>query len=105
MGNEKLTRTEEERKAALEEALKRVRLAVEKRTNDVGVMGRLEAFASKTDDATKSVEKKAEDKPMGILDLTKAINQNTKKAEEMGLATPAKETTTKPKDEKSATRE
>lgn len=84
MSNERQTRSEEERKQALEEALKRVRPVVLEKKNETGnVLGRLEKLAKKPEEQQN--EQKKDKKPMSIEDLAKAMNENAKKSKEAGL--------------------
>ena len=84
MGNERPTRTEEERKQALEDALRRIRPVVESRTNKASVHDRLARIANKPDEPTKTVKKSSE-KPLTLEGLAEKIRANEQKSKEIGL--------------------
>lgn len=93
MSDERPVRTEEERKAALEEALKRVRpVVLEKKNeqNETGsVLGRLEKLANKPEE--KQIDQKKDKKPMSMEDLAKSMNKNAKESKEAGLLHPERD--------------
>ena len=93
MSDERPVRTEEERKAALEEALKRVRpVVLEKKNeqNETGsVLGRLEKLTNKPEE--KQSNPKKDEKPMSMEDLAKSMNENAKKSKEAGLLHPERD--------------
>ena len=93
MSDERPVRTEEERKAALEEALKRVRpVVLEKKNeqNETGsVLGRLEKLTNKPEE--KQNNPKKDEKPMSMEDLAKSMNENAKKSKEAGLLHPERD--------------
>ena len=84
MANERPTRTEEERKQALEEALKRVRSQVTNTSTTSPLLGRLDNFAKKTEEQPV-VEKPKEAKKGNLGDLAEELNKNTEKAKKAGL--------------------
>jgi len=84
MANERPTRTEEERKQALEEALKRVRPQVTNTSNSSSLLGKLDNFAKKTEEQPV-VEKPKEPKKGDLGDLGIAFNENAEKAKKAGL--------------------
>ena len=84
MANERPSRTEEERKQALEEALKRVRPQVTNTSNSSSLLGKLDSFAKKTEEQPV-VEKPKEPKKGDLGDLGIAFNENAEKAKKAGL--------------------
>ena len=84
MASERPTRTEEERKQALEEALKRVRPQVTNTSTTSPLLGRLDNFAKKTEEQPV-VEKPKEAKKGNLGDLAEELNKNTEKAKKAGL--------------------
>ena len=84
MANERPSRTEEERKQALEEALKRVRPQVTNTSNSSSLLGKLDNFAKKTEEQPV-VEKPKEPKKGDLGDLGIAFNENAEKAKKAGL--------------------
>lgn len=84
MASERPTRTEEERKQALEEALKRVRPQVTNTSTPSPLLGRLDNFAKKTEEQPV-VEKPKEAKKGNLGDLAEELNKNTEKAKKAGL--------------------
>lgn len=84
MANERPSRTEEERKQALEEALKRVRPQVINTSSPSPLLGRLGDFAKKTEEQPV-VEKPKEAKKGNLGDLAEELNKNTEKAKKAGL--------------------
>ena len=88
MENERPVRTEEQKRIALEEALKRIRPAVVTSDKKESVQDRLAKFASRSDEPQNNVTKdnnKAE-KPLTLEGLAEAMKNNAKKSEEMGIS-------------------
>lgn len=77
-------KTPEERKAALEEALRRVRLVVLGHNEPVGK--RLEQFANRPiDEQTKTSDRKKALKPLSLAEMAKKGTELEKKAEKAGI--------------------
>lgn len=88
MENERPVRTEEQKRIALEEALRRIRPTVASSDGKESVQDRLARFANRPDEPQNNATKnnnKAE-KPLTLEGLAEAIKNNAQKSEELGLS-------------------
>ncbi|MCM1324423.1 MAG: hypothetical protein NC218_09870 [Acetobacter sp.] len=78
-------KTDAELKQQLEDAMKRLRPMVVENKGNESVLGRLEKFAKRPDEARTPENKKEKTKPLGLNGLAKKGNALDKKAREAGI--------------------